>query len=70
MATTQEIIDSLAAAGVTFPLKVHAEDKATVVDSSGADVFVVDHNGERADEDAWQIAADLTDLINLAAGSS
>lgn len=62
--TIPEIVVALAALGVHLPLRPHAEDLCTAADATGAAVFVVDHNGERDDEDAIGIAGRLIVLVN------
>lgn len=62
--TIPGIVAALAALGVHLPLRPHSDDLHTAADASGAAVFVVDHNGERDDEDAIEIAGRLIALIN------
>lgn len=62
--TIPEIIFSLAEFGVHLPFRSHSEDPFTVTDATGETVFAVDHNGERDDEDAIEIAGKLIALAN------
>lgn len=62
--TIPGIVAALADLGVRLPLRPHSEDLHTAADATGSAVFVVDHNGERGDEDAIAIAGRLIVLVN------
>ncbi|GAA2887750.1 hypothetical protein GGQ99_004738 [Aminobacter niigataensis] len=61
------IITRLAELGVRLPVQQHAEDACSIADAEGVEVCVIDHNGEREDSEAAEIAALLIEIINIAA---
>lgn len=65
--TATQLVAALAREGVKLPVKVHPEDRATVADANDADLFVVDNNSDRLDENAYAITELLVDLINTTA---
>jgi hypothetical protein len=56
---------ALIALGFKLPLRQDAIDPCTVADAEGHDIFTVDANGERPDEQAEAIAKALIELINV-----
>lgn len=68
--TAAQLVAALAREGVKLPVKVHPEDRASVADANDADLFVVDNNSDRLDENAYAITELLVDLINTTALSS
>ncbi|CDZ43065.1 Hypothetical protein NGAL_HAMBI1146_58380 [Neorhizobium galegae bv. officinalis] len=59
---------SLSAFDVRLPLSASIEDIGSVLDADGNDVFVVDHNNERADADVKSIAELIVNVVNASAG--
>ncbi|WP_242149541.1 hypothetical protein [Sphingomonas sp. BAUL-RG-20F-R05-02] len=58
------VAETLAALGITLPLRADPAYPGTIVDADNRDVCVVDYNGECSNEKAEQIAALLLALIN------
>lgn len=54
-------------AGIRLPLRLHDTDVGVVVDAGDRDVFTVDVNRERRDEDVREIAAWIVAVVNSAA---
>ncbi|MBD9390162.1 hypothetical protein IB237_23455 [Agrobacterium sp. AGB01] len=63
---TSSLSLKLSALGVILPLQRCESDCATICDADGRDVFTVDANGNRPDEEAEQIAVTLMAAINSA----
>ncbi len=59
---------SLAALHVRLPLDHHAAEVGVVVDAAGHDVFCVDTNGERDDEEVLAIATWIICAVNTCGG--
>lgn len=55
---------------VELPLRLSETDIGVVVDRHGCDVFTVDVNNERPDEEALTIALLMIECVNEAAGFS
>jgi len=53
---------------VELPLRLSDEDVGVVLDRHGCDVFTVDVNNERPDEEAMAIALFIVECVNEAAG--
>lgn len=60
----RSVVLKLSALGVRMPLQRCESDCATICDAEGRDVFTVDANGNRPDEEAEQIAVILMDALN------
>ncbi|MGV1867183.1 MULTISPECIES: hypothetical protein [unclassified Rhizobium] len=56
--------------GVALPIFTHGTEAGEVIDSTGRDVFVVDLNGTRSDENARDIATLIAMAVNAFAGVS
>lgn len=59
---------ALDALEVKLPLRVATNDVGCVQDADGEDVFVVDVNNERDDEQVKAISTIIVTLVNAAAG--
>lgn len=53
---------------IRLPLAVSNDHVGVVIDADGNEVFTVDTNGERPDEEAASIAVLLVDVVNATAG--
>lgn len=53
---------------VELPLRLSDDDVGVVLDRHGCDVFTVDVNNERPDEEALAIALFIVEFVNEAAG--
>lgn len=53
---------------VELPLRLSDEDVGVVLDRHGCDVFTVDVNNERPDEEALTIALLIVECVNAEAG--
>lgn len=55
---------------VALPLRLSDEDVGVVLDAHGCDVFTVDVNNERPDDEALAIALFIVECVNEAGGFS
>ncbi|MDX0258932.1 hypothetical protein GOC32_28985 [Sinorhizobium meliloti] len=55
---------------VALPLRLSDEDVGVVLDAHGCDVFTVDVNNDRLDEEAIAIALFIVECVNTNAGFS
>lgn len=61
-------IDELLDLGIMLPLHACDVHIGSVVDAEGEEIFVVDPNGERTDEESAAIVALLVSAVNAAGG--
>lgn len=66
--TTEAFARLLTDSNVRLPLRLSDEDVGVVLDANGADVFTVDVNGERPNDEATAIAAWIMVAVNTCAG--
>lgn len=66
--TKEPFVALFAALNVELPLCLHDEDVGVVLDADKQDVFVVDVNAVRADEQATNIAGLIMKTVNSAGG--
>lgn len=59
-----DITAQLASCAISLPLRQADDDAPTIVDASGVDVFTVDVNRDRPDDEAEGIALFLMNAIN------
>lgn len=62
-----EVIVRLAELGIRLPVQTHADDSATIAGADGGEIGVIDPNRLRKDGVAFEIAALLIEIINIAA---
>lgn len=62
------VFAAFSANDVRLPLSPSAVDIGVILDADGNEVFTVDVNGERPDEETSSIAELLVDLVNTVAG--
>lgn len=67
-ATTHRFVALMAAADVKLPLALHDEDVGVVIDADKRDVFVVDSNNDRSDEQTVLIAGWIVLAVNTCGG--
>lgn len=66
--TTEAFVAALATANVALPLSPSAEHLGVVLDANGDDVFTVDSNGERPDDEVKIIALWVILAVNSCGG--
>lgn len=67
-ATTDAFVAELAALDVVLPLRLSREDLGVVLDATGEDVFTVDSNGDRPDDQVEAIAQWIVCAVNTCGG--
>ena len=66
--TTDQFVALLAERNVKLPLRLSEEDLGVVLDAKGRDVFTVDSNGERPDDEVEMIAGWIVLAANTCGG--
>ena len=67
-ATTDAFVAELAALDVALPLRPSEADLGVVLDANGDDVFTVDSNGDRPDDQVAKIALWIVCAVNTCGG--
>jgi hypothetical protein len=65
--SAEELADRLTAMGVQVPLTADETSLGSVIDTAGTEIFVVDHNAQRTNAEAFEIASLLAFAINFTA---